>query len=139
MVWQIPYTLRRLTNMSDAKDQAVELADLQALFSLRWNADMRAIKMWQKEDPSRSLTWPDHADLVVWLLGALEVKESYGWVIETEASQTHTPYYWTGLTRLPFSKNPLDAVRFSRKEDASMVALGILKDTPTRVVEHCWS
>ncbi len=124
--------------MTDANNQADELAELQSLFTLRWNADMRAIKMWQKEDPSRSLTWPDHADLVTWLLGALEVKESCGWVIETEASQTHAPYYWTGLTRLPFSKDPLNAVRFSRKEDASMVVLGILKDTPTRVVERRW-
>lgn len=45
-----------------------ELADLQASFDLRWKADMRAIRRWQEAGPGRDLTWPDHADLVVWLL-----------------------------------------------------------------------
>lgn len=37
-------------------------------FELRWKADMYAIKRWQAEAPGRDLTWPDHADLCVWLL-----------------------------------------------------------------------
>jgi hypothetical protein len=47
-----------------------ELAEARAtdeVFDMRWNADMRAIKMWQANS-GRDLTWPDHADLCVWLL-----------------------------------------------------------------------
>lgn len=41
---------------------------LQKTFDLRWNADRRAIKRWQEAHPGNELTWPDHADLVVWLM-----------------------------------------------------------------------
>ena len=40
-------------------------------FNLRWDADMRAIRMWQAET-GRDLVWPDHADLVVWLLRKMD-------------------------------------------------------------------
>jgi len=43
------------------------IADLEALFELRWKADQRAIKMWQAAHPGNELIWPDHADLSVWL------------------------------------------------------------------------
>ena len=33
---------------------------------------MRAIKRWQTAHPGHELTWPDHADLVVWLSGQQE-------------------------------------------------------------------
>jgi len=60
------------------KDQAEELVTLQTLFSMRWNADMRAIKMWQEAAPGRDLTWPDHTDLLVWLLGELDKRKASG-------------------------------------------------------------
>lgn len=44
-----------------------EVADLESTFELRWSADMRAIKRWQ-EATGRHDTWPDHADLCVWLM-----------------------------------------------------------------------
>lgn len=44
------------------------LQEVQALFELRWKADMRAIKQWQVAHPERGNVWPDHADMVVWLL-----------------------------------------------------------------------
>ena len=47
-----------------------KLVDLEAGFDLRWNADMRAIKMWQKAT-GRTLVWPDHTDLCTWLLEQL--------------------------------------------------------------------
>jgi len=50
-------------------------AELEALFDLRYNADMRAIKRWQAAT-GRHLTWPDHADLVVWLLKQLDAAEA---------------------------------------------------------------
>jgi hypothetical protein len=46
---------------------ATERDELRAAFNLRWEADMRAIKRWQ-EATGRDQTWPDHADMVVWLL-----------------------------------------------------------------------
>lgn len=45
-----------------------KLEELEASFDLRWKADMKAIKKWQKAT-GRTLVWPDHADLCVWLLG----------------------------------------------------------------------
>jgi len=49
-----------------------QLEEMEQSFDLRWKADMRAIKMWQEGHPERELTWPDHADMVVWLLTALD-------------------------------------------------------------------
>lgn len=48
--------------------------ELERGFDLRWKADMRAIKRWQKAHPGNDLCWPDHADLCVWLLEQLEKK-----------------------------------------------------------------
>lgn len=48
------------------------LNEMQASFDLRWEADMRAIRRWQAAHPGRDLVWPDHADLVVWLMEQLE-------------------------------------------------------------------
>jgi hypothetical protein len=45
-----------------------ELFDLMNTFNLRWKADMRAIDRWQHAHPGSDLIWPDHADLVVWLM-----------------------------------------------------------------------
>lgn len=57
--------------LTEARDKAVaDLSDLQATFDLRWKA---AIAKWRAEKPvERDLTWPDHADLVVWLAGRYE-------------------------------------------------------------------
>lgn len=58
---------------------AAELAERQASFDLRWDADMRAIAMWQ-EATGEELKWPNHADLCVWLmeqLAALRAEPRY--------------------------------------------------------------
>lgn len=62
-----------LTRLKGAAPSVTELAELQATFDLRYAADMRAIKRWQ-ETTGRTQVWPDHADLVVWLLEQLEAK-----------------------------------------------------------------
>lgn len=49
-----------------------ERDELQQSFDLHWRATMRAIKRWQEAHPGSDLTWPDHADLVVWLLEQLD-------------------------------------------------------------------
>src|SRR5690606_35211446 len=49
-----------------------ERDELQQSFDLHWRASMRAIKRWQEAHPGSDLTWPDHADLVVWLLEQLD-------------------------------------------------------------------
>lgn len=43
-------------------------------FDLRWKADMCAIKRWQEANPGNDLTWPDHADMVVWLLDQFDAR-----------------------------------------------------------------
>lgn len=57
---------RDMTEAADALDEH------GMLFDLRWKADMRAIKRWQAANPGNDLVWPDHADLVVWLLDQLD-------------------------------------------------------------------
>lgn len=57
--------------MSDAPEEgsaAEKNLELEQLFELRFEADIRAIKRWQAAGPGRELRWPDHADMVVWLL-----------------------------------------------------------------------
>jgi len=55
--------------------QAEEIDRLQAkndahqkTFDLTWKASMRGIKIWQEANPGNDLVWPDHGDLVAWLL-----------------------------------------------------------------------
>src|SRR5262245_39999824 len=54
-----------LQEMNNLRKESVEH---EHSFEIRWNADMRAIKKWHEAggDP---MTWPDHADLCVWLMG----------------------------------------------------------------------
>jgi hypothetical protein len=42
--------------------------ELQRTFDIRWAADQRAIKRWQEAHPDSERVWPDHADMVVWLM-----------------------------------------------------------------------
>lgn len=51
-----------------------ELLDLRRIFDLQWEADRRAIERWHAAGGD-SLTWPDRADMVVWLLGELNAAE----------------------------------------------------------------
>ncbi len=66
----------RIPSPEDEQTDAEKLEELEAIFDMRWDADMRAIKRWQAAGPDRDLTWPDHADLVVWLLERLEEAEA---------------------------------------------------------------
>ena len=50
------------------KRARLDVEGFEKTFRLRWDADMRAIKRWQAAAPGRELTWPDHADMVVWML-----------------------------------------------------------------------
>lgn len=54
--------------MREAEENAIEL---QRLFQARWHADMRATNIWQRETGRRGV-WPDHADMVLWLLQKLD-------------------------------------------------------------------
>lgn len=56
------------------QEAAEALREDEQVLDLRWKADMRAIKRWQTAT-GRTLTWPDHADLVVWLLEQLDAAE----------------------------------------------------------------
>lgn len=57
--------------IASAPEMQAEIKDMQRMFDLRWEADMRAIKRWQAAHPGNDLVWPDYADLVVWLLEQL--------------------------------------------------------------------
>ncbi len=42
--------------------------ETQALFDTMWEADMRAIKLWQAANPGQDHVWPDRSKLTQWLL-----------------------------------------------------------------------
>lgn len=63
--------------------------DLTASFNLRRRADMRAIARWQAAT-GRDMEWPDHADLVVWLLERLEMAEGRVTELEQQAGDRVT-------------------------------------------------
>jgi hypothetical protein len=54
-----------------------DLAEHEATFALRWNADQRAIKRWQEAHPGNDKVWPDHTDLVAWLMEQLEASKGF--------------------------------------------------------------
>lgn len=62
----------RAAAKADILHAAEHLEETENSFNLRWDADMRAIKRWREAHPGKELVLPDHADLVVWLLGELE-------------------------------------------------------------------
>jgi ribonucleoside-diphosphate reductase alpha chain len=80
------------------------LDDLEQMFQLRWAADQRAIARWH-DAGGDDLTWPDHADLVVWLLERLGESEtalpseSRGWIIERLAERERLPDRRRGYTQ----------------------------------------
>lgn len=45
-----------------------ELNDILATLRMVYEADMRAIKLWQEAHPGNDLVWPDRTKLVSWLL-----------------------------------------------------------------------
>ena len=59
------------TAASEIEHLLMRIDELEKSFDMRWDADMRAIKRWQ-EETGKQKTWPDHADLVVWLLKQLK-------------------------------------------------------------------
>lgn len=63
------YATCRYRVLSEAYDTILES---EQSFEIRWAADMRAIKRWQEDHPGNDLVWPDHVDLVIWLLEKLE-------------------------------------------------------------------
>lgn len=46
--------------------------ELEQTLDLIHDADMRAIKMWQKAHPGNDLVWPDRAKMIFWLLEQLQ-------------------------------------------------------------------
>ena len=68
----------------------------------------------------------------------------YGWLIEANSSEVHSPAYFAGLMHsdrpngetidFAWTNNHLDAVHFSRKRDAEVVA----GNYGHRIAEHVW-
>jgi hypothetical protein len=60
----------RLTKERD--EARAEVAEHEATSTMRHDADMRGIAMWQAAGEGRECVWPDHGNLVAWLLGQLD-------------------------------------------------------------------
>lgn len=76
-----------------------ETEDYRAFFELRWDADLRAIKRWQDAHPGGELVWPDHADLVIWLLDRIERLEA---VAEAALPLTRRTYVDGVVAHVPY-------------------------------------
>jgi len=68
-------TRKRKRTLQKLKQLRAEIAEYKALFDLGWEADMRGIKRWQAAT-GKKRTWPDGANLVVWLLKRLDQAEA---------------------------------------------------------------
>jgi hypothetical protein len=67
---------------------------------------------------------------------AIGVELSYAWVVEGGWSETCQPDYWAGAST--WSGDHLNALRFSRKEDAQQAADLMLSGMNIRICEHAW-
>ncbi|MHC2399163.1 hypothetical protein ACVMGC_003707 [Bradyrhizobium barranii subsp. barranii] len=61
-----------------------ETAELQDIFDLQWEADMRGGRRWREANPGNELVLPDRANLVVWLLGLVERSAAHPGSLEGE-------------------------------------------------------
>lgn len=59
-------------SIGDTKDAADRIEELERAVDLRRDCDQRAIKKWQEAHPDNDGTWPDHADMCVWLIRRVE-------------------------------------------------------------------
>ena len=50
-----------------------EVAEVNEVFQMRWDADMRAVDRWRLANPGNDLVLPDHADLVLFLAAERDV------------------------------------------------------------------
>lgn len=109
-----------------------ELAERDQSADLRWKADRRAIQAWQQAHPGHDHVWPDHADLVVWLLGELEAREG--------AFQALSDNTATAIAHYTEEAAGFDAMRAQRDRyvqeaaEAREVLLDLLGERPLDVV-----
>jgi hypothetical protein len=55
----------------ELREADARIAELEAVFDTKWDAEQRAIKAWQGKT-GKNMTWPDHAKMVEWLLDELD-------------------------------------------------------------------
>lgn len=79
-----------------------------------------------------------------------KMTEQFAWLIELDHDKSGANVYFAGLTKVTqprygdyvhvvfpqWTYEHGEAIRFSRKQDAQQVALGIT--VPTRLIEHAW-
>jgi hypothetical protein len=66
---------------------------------------MRAIKRWQAAHPGNDHVWPDHKDLLVWLMGRIDLKP----VSNIALAGTHGGRHWGGPARVARPMRQQDA------------------------------
>lgn len=95
-----------------------QLEEHQRTFDLRWNASMRAVKRWQEAHPGKGLTWPDHADLCMWLMDQLEAEREANRVLN--AGVTTAAEHWEILNaQMQDTRSQLEEATKPTKETGS--------------------
>jgi hypothetical protein len=62
---------------------ATELEEYERVFELRRQADQRAIKIWREAHPGREHVFPDHTDLLLYLM--VDRERLYSWVNDLQS------------------------------------------------------
>ena len=60
--------------LNEADALRAEVEEMNELFQAQWEADMRAVKLWQ-DATGKEFTLPDRTNHVVWLLNRIEFDE----------------------------------------------------------------
>lgn len=73
-----------------------DLSDLQSTFDLQWAAAQRAIREWQAEHPGAENTWPDHKNLLLWLMRKITEKSKQP---DSEMEEDSPIGFWQAVLR----------------------------------------
>lgn len=58
--------------VAELKQFRMESAEEDQRLAVHWDSDMRAIRMWQEENPGNDLTWPSNDRLCFWLMQQMD-------------------------------------------------------------------
>jgi hypothetical protein len=118
--------------MTDEETGALQdrIGELEALFELRHDADMRAIARW-REATGKTMTLPDHADLCVWLM-AMHTAEEPG---DAYLIWSHKYGQWWAQGRLSYANDLNHAGHYAHSSAITLTATALLRsgDVPSDI------
>lgn len=90
---------------------AAEKQELERIFDLQWEADMRAVEAWRAESPGRDLTLPDRSEMTRWLLSRALAAEAQ---VERMREALHKIAFVKGVSNVGIARKALAALQEPR-------------------------